>query len=294
MQFLKILRDRLLPETSPPAQILSDLHLEVGQQYSSYAFPATAPYLILAGDIGRLIDYEGYLQFLTSQVHRYTRILLILGNHEFYELEYEQGIEEARRLVAEPALESKVTLLHRERWDDPESSLTVLGCTLWSALPPESRETVALMVSDFKKINGWTTEKHHQIHEEEVAWPRGQLRSLEVGAKHNPRRILVATHHAPCVNGTSRPEQAANSWSPAFVTELLASNDWSGVKAWVFGHTHYSADFTHKGIRVFANQRGYILPKSYDAQREETERHEGWPKKKLKDHEFDASKCISV
>ncbi|KAM3511886.1 hypothetical protein MY11210_004504 [Beauveria gryllotalpidicola] len=58
-------------------QILSDLHLEIGQQYASYTFPVTAPYLLLAGDIGRLVDHDNYLIFLEAQTARYEVVLLV-------------------------------------------------------------------------------------------------------------------------------------------------------------------------------------------------------------------------
>lgn len=60
---------RLLPKWPPkkiPFQVMSDLHLEVGQQYTSFRISPCAPYLILAGDIGRLSDYVAYRDFLSS------------------------------------------------------------------------------------------------------------------------------------------------------------------------------------------------------------------------------------
>lgn len=30
----------------------------------------------------------------------------------------------------------------------------------------------------------------------------------------------------------------------------------SVLKNWIFGHTHWSVDFEHKGVRVVANQKG--------------------------------------
>lgn len=50
-------------------QINSDLHLEVGQQHFSFQIPASAPYLVPAGDIGRLIDYDSYLDFLKLRLN---------------------------------------------------------------------------------------------------------------------------------------------------------------------------------------------------------------------------------
>jgi hypothetical protein len=41
-------------------QIMSDLHLESFQDYSTFRIPSSAPYLILAGDVGHLSAYHAY------------------------------------------------------------------------------------------------------------------------------------------------------------------------------------------------------------------------------------------
>ena len=250
---------RKQPQPLPGIQLLSDLHLEIGQQYTSFTVPTAAPYLVLAGDIGKLVDYDGYLQFLQQLVPHYTKVFLVLGNHEFYSVDYETGMERARSLEKEPSLEGKVLLLQQARWDDPDSKLTILGCTLWSSVPEASQDSVRLRVSDFQQISGWTIEKHNQLHAEDADWLREQVRQCN-GQPGNERDIVIATHHAPCLKGTSSPEHDASPVSSAFATELLATGSWKGVRAWIFGHTHYSTDFVRKGIRVVANQRGYVLP----------------------------------
>ncbi|KAG8417364.1 hypothetical protein J3458_004874 [Metarhizium acridum] len=243
----------------PRVQLLSDLHLEIGQQYLSYTFPATAPFLLLGGDIGRLIDYDGYLKFLEAQVSRYEKVFLVLGNHEFYGLDYDAGLKEARRLVEEPSLADTLILLDKARWDDPNSALTIIGCTLWSAIPEEVSALIESKINDFKKIDGWTAQKHNEIHAREAAWLREQVAQAtkEQSAK---RQLLVATHHAPCMEGTSRPEDSNNPWTPAFATDLLDQEGWAGINTWAFGHTHYSTDLVRNGVRLVANQRGYVLP----------------------------------
>lgn len=286
MGILRAVRELITPAASPRVQILSDLHLEVGQQYSSYTFPATAPFLLLGGDIGRLIDYDAYLQFLGAQVSRYKKVFLVLGNHEFYGLDYDAGIEEARRLAAEPRLVGGLVLLHRAHWDDPDSGLTVVGCTLWSAIPEDVYEVVRAKVSDFKKIPGWTPQRHNQVHAEEVAWLRERVASIAAADDGRGRLLLVATHHAPCVEGSSSPAHASNPWTPAFATDIIQDGEWEGVKAWAFGHTHYSTTFMRNGIKLIANQRGYVLPGSA-AQKD-------GDKKKKGGHEFDAHRFITV
>ncbi|POR34326.1 Uncharacterized protein TPAR_05470 [Tolypocladium paradoxum] len=279
---------RLLhPPSSRRLQILSDLHLEVGQQYSSYTFPASAPFLLLAGDVGRLVDYDGYLKFLQAQAPRYEKVFLVLGNHEFYGLDYEAGLHEARRLSKEPSLANTLILLDKVRWDDPNSTLTILGCTLWSAIPEHAYQVVESKVHDFSKISRWTVQKHNQVHAEEAAWLRQQVALLASQANDSQRRLLVATHHAPCVEGTSRPEHSRNPWTPAFATDLLGQEGWHGVKIWVFGHTHYSTNLLRNGIRVVANQRGYVFPGGA-LQRKPAE------KAKRDAHDFDATMVIVV
>lgn len=47
----------IFDKSSASFQVLSDLHLEVYQQYLSFEIPVCAKYLILASDVGRLVDY---------------------------------------------------------------------------------------------------------------------------------------------------------------------------------------------------------------------------------------------
>ncbi|KAI0478729.1 Metallo-dependent phosphatase-like protein [Xylariaceae sp. FL0804] len=251
------------PSPSARVQILSDLHLEIGQHYGDYTFPVRAPLLLLGGDVGRLSDYDGYLRFLAAQAARYAKVFLVLGNHEFYGLDYEAGIREARQLCREPSLAGRVVLLHRARWDDPDSDLTVVGCTLWSAIPERAAAAVAEALNDFRMIHGgWTVEKHNAAHEQEVAWLREQVAEVAAGWRRG-RRLLVATHHAPCVEGTARPEHVRTALNAAFATDLLDDREggwWEGkVAVWAFGHTHYSTDLVRNGVRVVANQRGYYF-----------------------------------
>ena len=104
-----------------PFQVLSDLHLEVGQQYFSFDFPTTAPNLILAGDIGALSNYEAYLDLLHNQTERYDRVFLVLGNHEFYGLDFATAISTAKMLEKEPCLGGKLLFLQQARVDLPNA-----------------------------------------------------------------------------------------------------------------------------------------------------------------------------
>lgn len=253
----------IFDKSSVSFQVLSDLHLEINQQYLHFEIPVCAKHLILAGDIGRLVDYDNYLGFLRKQTDRFELVFLVLGNHEFYNDTIAAGLQRARQLEQEPSLNRRLVLLHRGRYDIPESRVTVLGCTLWSKVPDEARDIVWLKIQDFQQIQGWTVDDHNGSHQSDLAWLLNETESIQSENKtqNGKRSVLVVTHHAPSLQGTSSPQYANSPWSSAFATDILSQiSKSSGIKCWVFGHTHYTTEFKTQGIQVVANQRGYVLP----------------------------------
>lgn len=122
-------------------QVLSDLHLEVNQYYLSFVIPVCAKRLILAGDIRRLVDYDNYRDFIQKQTDRFEIVFLVLGNHEFYNETFATGLQKVRQLEQEPCLNGRLILLDRTAHEIPGSSVTILGCTLWSkVLDDESKD----------------------------------------------------------------------------------------------------------------------------------------------------------
>ncbi|KAL4889977.1 Metallo-dependent phosphatase-like protein [Aspergillus ambiguus] len=220
-------------------QVLSDLHLEINQQYLSFEIPVCAKHLILAGDVGRLVDYDNYRDFLQKQTDRFELVFLVLGNHEFYNDTFVAGLRKARQLAQEPSLNGRLILLHQGRYNIPGSRVIILGCTLWSKVPNE-----AMDIAD-------------------LTWLLSEIESIQSKNKTQNKKqsILVVTHYAPSHQGTSSPQHTNNPWSSAFATDIVSQiSESSGVKVWVFGHTHYTTEFKNQGIRVVANQRGYVLP----------------------------------
>ncbi|KAL4945756.1 hypothetical protein BDV06DRAFT_8808 [Aspergillus oleicola] len=246
-------------------QVLSDLHLEIGQQYSSFKIPVCAKHLVLAGDVGRLVDYDNYRTFLKQQTEQFELVFLVLGNHEFYNDTFVAGLERAQQLEKEPCMNGRLVLLNQRRFDIPESSVTVLGCSLWSQIPDESRDMVRMKIQDFEKIKGWNVDDHNAAHKSDISWLLGEVRPISEENKSRDqsekRSILVTTHHAPSLKRTSEPKHEKKPWSVAFGTDVLNNLPRSSpVRAWVFGHTHYTTEFRERGVRVVANQRGYVLP----------------------------------
>ena len=244
---------------------MSDLHLEVGQKYATFC-SAKAPYLILAGDIGRLADYEPYREFLRAQCDQFAGVYLVLGNHEFFGGSRRSGLELARKMEAEPTLQGRLTILNRRRVDvEGRRPVTILGCTLHSYVPAEAREVVERKINDFRRIADWTVAEHVAEHARDVEWLEREIKAVRDGeaAGAERRRIVVISHHAPSTRGTSNPAQADNPWSSAFGTDLLRTRPASGlddVQWWIFGHTHHSTQLSVGATKLVSNQRGYVFP----------------------------------
>ncbi|KAL9134487.1 MAG: hypothetical protein Q9175_004333 [Cornicularia normoerica] len=239
---------------------MSDLHLEVGQQYADFDIPAVAPYLILAGDIGRLKDYQPYLQFLRRHCNRFVKVFVVLGNHEFFGICHAEGLRLARCLEKEPGCNGRLHIMIRTRVDlDPSLGIAILGCTLQSRIPSDAKAVVQMKVNDFKHIDNWTINDHNSEHQQDVEWLQREIQRIR-SEDYQPRRsILVITHHAPTTQEASNPSDLANPWNCAFSTDLLGDKALADVQLWVFGHTHFTTEFKRGQVRLVSNQRGYII-----------------------------------
>ncbi|KAG6893421.1 hypothetical protein C0992_010046 [Termitomyces sp. T32_za158] len=161
----------------------------------------------------------------------------------------------ATKTNADPSLGTFV-YLNRTR-HDISPDLTILGCTLWSALNPDDLDILSWSLTDFRRINSFNPDAYVDLHKTDLAWLNSTIASI---ARDEPERhIVVFTHHAPTKDGTGDPKFNDGPTNSAFVTELTGEECWESrkIKLWAFGHTHWCCDFDRKGIRVYANQRGY-------------------------------------
>ena len=253
-------------------QIMSDVHLETPKSRPSYDDFEIRPQcscLALLGDIGNVSNPKLFA-FLERQLLNFPLVLYVLGNHEPYGMThsdarialetFETNINEQRRRPSGERL-GQFVFLNKRRYDCSER-LTVLGCTLFSSIRLEQRESVARFVSDFSKIDDWDIDAHNSAHQREVQWLNSQISECTHREPH--RSIVVLTHYSPTVleaaNDPRHTQDDAGVQS-AFVTDLSNQVCWTcpQVRLWAFGHTHYNCDFVdvQTGKRVVANQKGY-------------------------------------
>lgn len=155
---------KLRHSAGPGIQFMSDLHWErfhdkVAQRYSVPEIPRRAPYIILAGDIGRFCGRNALQNALQQLCERFDKVLLIPGNHEFYGSAREEELRVAGAMSQE--LGDKFVLLNRTRVDLED--VMILGCTLQSFIPEEAHLT-----NDFAQIRGWTVADHNAEHRRDL------------------------------------------------------------------------------------------------------------------------------
>jgi predicted phosphodiesterase len=232
-------------------RVLSDLHLEF-TKYVKGPFPSVGEDLvILAGDIG--IGVKGIEWAREAFPGR--DVVYILGNHEFYEYDWNNLIVQAR----EAAAGSRVHFLENDKLD--LGGVRILGCSLWTdfavmgrMLTPDCRTVAQAEMADYKLIR-----KDHRrrklLTADTIERCRQSYHWLDCEIREADRKLLVVTHHAPTM-ATTAP------WNAILLSNAAFHNGYDDlirppVALWIHGHTHHSAAATVNGIPVVSNQRGY-------------------------------------
>ena len=249
-------------------QILSDLHLEAPVAYDIFEIVPAAPYLALLGDIGTVKKHKAdFLAFLTRQLAQFRAVLFVPGNHEAYGSSWDEALETLREFeqhVRKDASVGDFILLDREVFWLPGTDTAVLGCSLFSFVPPQSEMAVSFGLQDFFQTEGgWDVGKHNEAHKRDLAWLNAQVSDLE---KKKDVKVIIFSHWSPSTDPKSLdPRHIGSPITSGFSTDLSREKCFTSgnVKLWAFGHTHYNCDFevTREGeagpLRLLANQRGY-------------------------------------
>lgn len=241
-------------------QYVSDIHLEfhdkknVGAlQPDMFVKPGATPYLALCGDIGipELAAYRTFLQWCST---KWRHVFLVAGNHEYYNYRLDEPttMEQKKTLIREicGALPN-VHFLDQGVYTLAEENIEVLGCTLWSHIPPETRTTAITYMNDFRQIAGMTAGRFNELHESDRTWLLAQLRRCEEESK----KAVVLTHYLPS------PQLIADKYKGHPLNCCFASDSedliqWPAA-VWICGHSHTGVYKTINGVVCCMNPHGY-------------------------------------
>jgi predicted phosphodiesterase len=219
-------------------QYISDLHLEFG---NIIQLTPEAPNLILAGDIGNP-GKKHYSMFIKDVASKFDLVFLVAGNHEYYT----RTLEKTEKLIQSiVSAYPNVHYLQNEAYHFPNSTLSIYGTTLWSAIPITQARTVKKMMNDYTYINGFTVEINNTLHDKAI-------QTFENTRTMYPdKEWIVVCHHMPQTNLVD-PMYKDSVLNCAFASDVDVF-DMECVKAVAYGHTHTS------GIsgKYYCNPVGY-------------------------------------
>jgi predicted phosphodiesterase len=246
-------------------RILSDLHIDVAggrflaESPAQFIQDCNEDLVVLAGDIAEGV--EG-LEWAVRAFPR-QKIIIVLGNHEFYGHELNTYIDEYRE-TARALGRGRIHFLERDAI--VIDGVRFIGTTLWTdyALYGAGRDEMEASMAaaravmlDYRRVliqpdhgprRFLTPEDTIRLHR-----PARQFVTMLL-ASGDPNKTVIVTHHAPHRRSLA-PQWAKDLTSAGFVSDL--GRLMGRAALWIHGHTHTSFDYLANGTRVVCNPRGY-------------------------------------
>lgn len=257
--------------------LCSDLHLEFGDL--DLKNDENADVLILSGDIliadvlhrfapvGPTVGPESkqyalsvrFRDFLKNCSDRFSQVVYVAGNHEFYHGKWNQSLQTLRDECAQYPninfLENNVFI---------QDDITFIGGTLWTDLngmDPLTEYHLQQCMNDYRQITHDRLDGEYSRLIPANTYFRHK-RTLEyistfVEGKHDQKFVVVG-HHCPSKKSTK----------PGYENDYLINGGYSSnleefimdrpqIKAWTHGHTHEPFDYMIGETRILCNPRGY-------------------------------------
>jgi predicted phosphodiesterase len=245
-------------------QYVSDLHLEFESErktFESLVSPVKNSkecftILILAGDICTTTCLDVLRRFLSYCAQNWSEVIYIPGNHEYYYVSVEKGNQILRGLCEE----LNITFGPKLRFTFPihtktcKTNVHIIATTLWSYIDPSKESDVVKSINDYQYIVGFGVKTSNALHSEAREFLASSIKEFK---NDDPNcMIVVVSHHAPLLKGTSSSRYENATTNAAFCSDC--SDLMINVGAWIFGHTHYNMKpFKHGNTLITSNQRGY-------------------------------------
>ena len=240
-------------------QYVSDIHLEFEpnrENFDDIIIPNEGQkgILILAGDICTTQYLDLLRKFLKYCKTFWDIVAYIPGNHEYYH----NNIQTANEVLRKLCLEENVLFCSKRLISIPHPSknsrVKIICTSLWSNIEKQHEEEIVRNLNDYKLIEGFKPNDSNLMHQEMKSF----IANCVEGCKEEEPscQIIVATHHAPVLQGASFPSHVGTPMNSAFCSDC--TDIMKNVDHWIFGHTHYNPKpFTVGETMLHSNQRGY-------------------------------------
>lgn len=227
--------------------------------------------VILAGDIGSGREKHGtsalsYAQSLSEYLD--VPVILVPGNHEYYGFVF----EDTRKDMLDAKIPN-VYVLDRGSivLDINGEAVRILGATLWTDYEVMEDRRLAMldakrMLNDHRLIKTmrgdvWEPNDAASEHYKSRDWLLQELERPFNG------KTVIATHHCPHIDGDdpSIPKRPLSASFFSNCDDVIRAAIKNNVSAWIFGHTHYSTQFSisypdlNGKLDILSAQMGYNL-----------------------------------
>ena len=227
--------------------LISDIHHE----FKTYTFRFTEllkgiDCCILAGDIGNPYE-ETYVDFLRYSSSFFKNVILVPGNHEYYNSYNIYEVDERLRHISN---RTNVVFLNENTYilDD----IKFIGCALWSEIPRKSKtlveNTLKSRYNTIHNLNLMDVDFYNNLHMSHLNFIKKELDSSYY-------RCVVVTHHSPSRNmieqryyGSPLSNMYYSECDRLFHSPLIM---------WTSGHTHSSKWIQINEIDSISNAVGY-------------------------------------
>uniref|UniRef100_A0A6B2L5M9 Calcineurin-like phosphoesterase domain-containing protein n=1 Tax=Arcella intermedia TaxID=1963864 RepID=A0A6B2L5M9_9EUKA len=252
--------NQLLVQGKLHIQVASDIHIEFYPDFESTKsiIKPSAPVLALCGDIGSPL-LPNYEQFLLYQADKFKLVLVLTGNHEYYNMPNQRATMSEIDKSIEAICKKRGNIHFMNKKKIEIEGYDILGCTLWGVIPKSERQKMVNVLNDFNliyvdKTTRFSPDHFNDVFEDSLSWLTKEIKK-STAAK---RKIVVLTHHTPTFDAPG----TGYGWA-SDLNFLFALNGNTNLLLWCFGHTHANMDKVIRGTRVLSNQKGYTNEQTY-------------------------------
>lgn len=245
----------------------SDLHTECEfTNPSELVIDNNKDYYIFAGDLFNHHNAERFLKQLRKKTEK--EIIVVLGNHDFYNGHYENLLKKYRILCQK----YNIVLLEQDVYIHHEHKLLVFGATFWSDFKRNNRiDEIAMLeakryIADFryirtKNFRSFTPEDEQKISEETQEKLQQSFNENILTLEKYQHYTKIVVSHFPPLTTLGNPVYKDSMLSAYFQPDYAQLLNFADI--WIYGHNHYNVRTWHisdKGQKtlLLSNQHGYI------------------------------------
>lgn len=237
-------------------KVWSDLHLEFRNNlfdHLHFEDPADKETtLLLAGDISTGMGAKGFVEEMCKH---FKHVLMIHGNHEYYNNDVEKTVQDWVNWELEGAPKNFHFLNNDTRIID---GVRFIGGTMWTSF---NNGDPIIMSMAFRMMNDYHVIKNHgmAIGTDFILAEHNKFMEFlktELHEKFNGKTVVM-THHSPGHNSRSVNFSGDKLNDCYFADQEKLIGEHTEIALWVHGHTHDSFDYMINETRIVGNPYGY-------------------------------------